>query len=127
MTVVNQDLDLYHMVLREIPPELEALGQKVVQIFGIRGRFFHFEFFGKKPNGQWVALEVNIRPPGSLSMDLFNFAKDWDLYKGYAEMLLTNQMTQPACRNEYVAYVGRKHGKNINWITRLFWHSFLES
>lgn len=111
MTVVNQDLDLYHMVLREIPPELEALGQKVVQIFGIRERFFHFEFF-QKPNGQWVALEVNIRPPGGLSMDLFNFSRDWDLYKGYAEVLLSGELKQPEGRSEYVAYVGRKHGKN---------------
>lgn len=111
MTVVNHDLDLYHMVLPEIPEGLEALGRQVVKVFDIRERFFHFEFF-QKPNGQWVALEVNIRPPGGLSMDLFNFSRDWDLYQGYAEVLLSGQLKQPAGRRDYVAYVGRKYGKN---------------
>jgi biotin carboxylase len=108
MTVVNHDLDLSHLTLREIPKELEALGKKVVQTFGIRERFFHFEFF-HKPNGDWVALEVNIRPPGGLSMDMFNFANDIDLYKGYAELLTTGKLQQTAMRNEHVAYIGRKN------------------
>jgi len=111
MEIVNKDLDLYHMVLREIPAELEALGQKVVRTFGIRERFFHFEFF-HRPDGRWVALEVNIRPPGGLSMDLFNYANDMDLYKGYAEMILTGALHQTPSRNYFAAYIGRKHRQN---------------
>lgn len=107
MEVVNRDLDLSYYSLREIPVSLQELGQRVVQAFDVRERFFHFEFF-RQGAEQWVALEVNIRPPGGWTTDIMNFTNDIDIYKGYAELLLQGHFPYPAERPWHCAYVGRK-------------------
>jgi hypothetical protein len=108
MDIVNQDLDLYHLVLPECPPALAALGQQTVAAFQIQERFFHFEFF-QRPDQRWVALEVNIRPPGGLSLDMINFAHSLDLYQAYADMLIGGQWKQTAHVPQAVGYIGRKN------------------
>jgi len=107
MEVVNQDLDLFYYSLREIPDELRVLGERTLAVCELRERFFHFEFF-LQPDGTWVALEVNLRPPGGWTTDMMNFACDTDIYAGYAELLTTGQFHQPTERQYHVAYVGRK-------------------
>ncbi|MGE5141224.1 MAG: ATP-grasp domain-containing protein, partial [Rudaea sp.] len=62
MEVVLDDSDVYYYSLRDIPPDLEQAGRCIVKAFGLRERFFHFEFF-RKPDHSLVALEVNMRPP----------------------------------------------------------------
>ncbi|HEY9838863.1 MAG: acetyl-CoA carboxylase biotin carboxylase subunit family protein [Candidatus Sericytochromatia bacterium] len=107
METVNQDLDLSYYSLRNIPAELMEIGQRAVKAFGIRERFFHFEFF-RKPDGSWVALEVNMRPPGGWTTDMMNFANDIDVYKGYAELLTKGAFPYAAERTYHCAYAGRK-------------------
>lgn len=107
METVNQDLDLAYYSLRNIPAELVEIGQRAVKAFGIRERFFHFEFF-RKPNGSWVALEVNMRPPGGWTTDMFNFANDIDVYEGYAKLLTTGSFPYTAERTYHCGYAGRK-------------------
>lgn len=113
METVNQDLDLAYHSLRNIPAELIEIGQRAVKAFGIRERFFHFEFF-RKPDGSWVALEVNMRPPGGWTTDMMNFANDIDVYKGYAELLTTGKFPYGAERPYHVAYAGRKQRQYKN-------------
>lgn len=108
MEVVNQDLDLSYCSLREIPTELIELGQKAVAAFQIRERFFHFEFF-QQPDGQWLALEVNMRPPGGLTVDMFNFANDIDVQHAYAELITTGKVQLQAERPYHCAFASRKH------------------
>lgn len=107
METVNQDLDLSYYSLRNIPAELIEIGQRAVKAFGIRERFFHFEFF-RKPDGNWIALEVNMRPPGGWTTDMFNFANDIDVYDGYAKLLTTGSFPYSAERKYHVGYAGRK-------------------
>lgn len=107
METVNQDLDLAYHSLRNIPAELVEIGQRAVKAFGIRERFFHFEFF-RKPDGSWVALEVNMRPPGGWTTDMMNYANDVDVYRGYAELLTKGTISFGAERPYHVAYAGRK-------------------
>jgi biotin carboxylase len=107
METVNDRLDMYYYSLRDLPAGLEDVGRKAVQAFHIKERFFHIEFFQIEP-GRWIALEVNMRPPGGLTMDMFNYANDIDLYQEWANIVMTNQFKEKFTRPYHCAYVGRK-------------------
>ncbi|MCQ2251750.1 MAG: hypothetical protein MJZ66_11670, partial [Bacteroidales bacterium] len=78
----------------EIPDALKAIGRKTVEAFGVKSRFVHLEFFrldrdrgalGKK--GDFVALEVNMRPAGGYTPDMINYAHSTDVYRIWADMI----------------------------------------
>ncbi len=109
MEVVNNDEDVYYYSLRDIPEELETVGRQVLKAFNVRERFFHFEFFKKKDSGEIIALEVNMRPPGGLTTDMFNYANDIDIYKEWAHVVVHNRFTAEYSRPYHCAYIGRKN------------------
>lgn len=111
MEVVNKDDLVYYYSLRDIPSDLETAGRKIVKAFGIRERFFHFEFF-RTADDQIVALEVNIRPPGGLTTDMFNYANDIDIYFEWANIVVNNQFSASYTRPYHCAYVGRKNNRS---------------
>lgn len=110
METVNGDLDTYYYSLREIPQEIEKAGRDTLTAFDVRERFFHFEFF-KTVEGKVVGLEVNMRPPGGFSMDMFNFANDINLYSAWGDIVLNGTTTIDYTRKYYCAYFGRKFNK----------------
>ena len=110
MEAVNEDTDFYYYTVRKIPTDLEKAGRKTLRAFGVRERFFHFEFF-RKPDGSLVGLEVNIRPPGGLTMDMFNYANDIDMYREWANIVVNNRFQAKYSRPYYCGYIGRKTNK----------------
>jgi hypothetical protein len=111
METVNEDSNMYYHSVIEVPEQLEEYGRKCLKAFGVKERFFHFEFF-HTPNGEYIPLEVNIRPPGGLSMDMFNYACDINLYQTWADMIVKDKAILDYKRKYYVMYVGRKNGKH---------------
>jgi hypothetical protein len=111
METVNQDELLYYYSLREIPLDLEEMGHKSVKAFDIRERFFHIEFFRTKRDPQIVALEVNIRPPGGLTTDMFNYANDIDIYREWANIIASNKFDAEVSRKYYCGYISRKFNR----------------
>jgi hypothetical protein len=110
METVNDGLDMFYHTQREIPEDLQKLGLAAIEAFKLKERFFHIEFFRQK-NGKLIGLEVNVRPPGGLSMDMFNFSKDADLYLQYARLVAGNKLELDLARPYFCAYVGLKeHG-----------------
>lgn len=108
MDVVNEDSDIYYYTVRNIEPELEKAGVACLKAFKMRNRFFHLEFF-MKPDGTITPLEVNIRPPGGLTLNMMNYTFDADCYRTWAE-LIVNGVTKPLGeRSHLVFYVGRKN------------------
>jgi biotin carboxylase len=107
METVNRGGDLYYYSHRQIPTDLERTGRKVARAFDASGRFFHFEFF-RTQDGGLVALEVNMRPPGGLTTDMFNFANDIDVYAAWATLMVTGSVELPEERPYHVLYAGRK-------------------
>lgn len=107
METVNEDSDIYYYILREIPGDLEAAGRRVVRAYNIRKRFFHFEFF-RTSDDQIIGLEVNMRPPGGLTTDMFNFSNDINIYYEWANIILHNRFSATYTRPYHCAYVGRK-------------------
>jgi len=110
MEAVNQNNDIYYYSYREVPADLEEFGKRTLKAFKPRGRFFHFEYFRTPENGL-VALEVNMRPPGGLTTDMFNYANDIDVYAGWAEMIVTGTPNLQTTRPYHVIYVGRKSNR----------------
>lgn len=107
METVNEDTDLYYYTVRKIPADLEQAGRKIVRAYNIRKRFFHFEFF-RTEDGRLYGLEVNMRPPGGLTTDMFNYANDIDIYYEWANVVVHNRFTANYSRPYFCAYIGRK-------------------
>lgn len=94
MDIVNTQDHLVYYSAQSIDPKLRELGQKAVKAFPGGSRFFHFEFFqllkdqpGVGKQGDYVGLEVNMRPPGGYTTDMMNFANNADIYSIWADMV----------------------------------------
>ena len=98
--------DTFFYVTRRIPEELRPIGSALLAAFGIRGKFFHFEFFVR--GGEYVPMEINSRPPGGAILDMMNFSVDGDLYRAWACMVMGLPVELPREKKYAVAYVGRK-------------------
>jgi hypothetical protein len=111
METVNDDSLIYYYSLREIPADLEAAGMRVLQAYQVRERFFHFEFFRSDRDQRIIALEVNMRPPGGLTTDMFNFANNIDIYREWANVVVHNRFTANYARPYHCCYISRKSSK----------------
>jgi biotin carboxylase len=110
--VLNDDL-VYYYSLREIPADVEALGRRVLEAFDVRERFFHFEFFRQTETNDLVALEVNMRPPGGLTTDMFNYACDIDVYNAWASIIAGKGFPYPDYTHKYYCcYASRKSNRS---------------
>ena len=108
METVNEARHIYYYSLRDIPPTLERIGRECLRTFNVRERFFHMEFFKTAGEDSYVALEVNIRPPGGYTTDMFNYACDIDIYRIWAELLVYNRTDVNYQRDYHCCYASRK-------------------
>ena len=118
MDTVNEDLDFMYYACPDVPEGLRALGRKTVKAFNVDRRFVHLEFFqltrvhkGLGNVGDFVALEVNMRPAGGYTPDMMNYAHSTDVYKIYADMVCFDERRLPeAAEQFYCVYASRKDG-----------------
>lgn len=112
MEMVNDRLDIFLHTLRELPADLVEAGSRAVAAFGLKERFFHLEFFRTSADDRLIALEINVRPPGGLILDMYNFSSDIDLFAEWAEML-TNPAYAPLSyeRKYHCTFLGRRDGR----------------
>lgn len=116
MDIVNQKLDLSYYVDQSIPEPLRQAGRAAVHAFGVKSRFVHLEFFrltkarkGLGEVGDFVALEVNMRPAGGYTPDMMNFAHSTDVYQIWADMVTLDRRVLPAAGKEFFcAYASRR-------------------
>lgn len=120
MDIVNTGGDLAYWVQKEVSPALKDVGFRTIKAFGAKSRFFHCEFFrlnedkpglGKK--GDYVALEVNMRPAGGYTPDMINFANSVDCYQIWADMVCYDEVRHQKLDGPkwYCVYAGRRDGK----------------
>lgn len=112
METVNEARHIYYYSLRDIPTTLEKIGRECLRTFNVRERFFHMEFFKTAGDDPYVALEVNIRPPGGYTTDMFNFACDIDIYKAWADLLVHNRTDLNYRRDYHCCYASRKYNQH---------------
>ena len=108
METVNEARHIAYYSLRDIPPALEAAGMRCLQAFRVRERFFHIEFF-HTGGDKYTALEVNMRPPGGFTTDMFNYACEIDIYRVWAELLVHGRTDLRFERRFHCCYASRKH------------------
>lgn len=118
MDIVNRDMDLMYYTCPQVPEALRALGRRTVKAFGVDRRFVHLEFFrltrakpGLGDAGDFVALEVNMRPAGGYTPDMMDFAHSTDVYQIYADMVCWDARRVPEpSEHFYCVYASRKDG-----------------
>ena len=110
METVNEARHIYYYSLREVPATLEKIGRECLQAFNVRERFFHIEFFQTGAD-RYVALEVNMRPPGGFTTDMFNYACDIDIYQAWSDLLVQNRTELNYRRNYHCCYASRKYNQ----------------
>ena len=81
----------------------------MAKAFDLRERPFHFEMF-RTPDRGLVPLEVNMRPPGGLTVDMFNYANDFDFYRQWANMVVHGRFDAVIKRPYACVYVSRRDG-----------------
>lgn len=118
MDIVNDNLDMYYYNQTEIPEDLKKYGLDIVKAFKLKESFFHLEFFRTK-EGKLVALEANLRPPGGLSMDLFNYSTDSDLYLAYARLVKGDNLEIAEESPNCCVYIGRKDDYGIKHVNSI--------
>ena len=115
MNIVHENLDSCYWVEKEVPAALSKIGRRTVKAFGIKSRFVHLEFFkldrdreglGKK--GDFVGLEVNMRPAGGYTPDMMNFAHSTDVFQIWADMVAFDERHKAAGEQYFCAYASRR-------------------
>ena len=115
MDIVHNNLDTCYWTNKDVPAALARIGRKTVRAFGVTGRFVHLEFFqldrdreglGKK--GDYVGLEVNMRPPGGYTPDMMNYAHSTDVFRIWADMVAFGENRKSSGEQYYCAYASRR-------------------
>ena len=123
MDVVNDGLDVFYYVEKEMPEKLLDAGRKSIKGFGVKSRFVHLEFFklnedkdglGKK--GDYIGLEANMRPAGGYTPDMYNYANNTDVYQIWADMVAFDEIRNANLNDDleknYCIYVSRRDNHN---------------
>lgn len=117
LDIVSQKGDLAYWTQKHVPPALKDVGFRTVKAFGAKSRFFHCEFFqlnedkpGLGQKGDYVALEVNMRPAGGYTPDMINFANSVDCYQIWADMVCYDEVRNLDLRGPkyYCVYASRR-------------------
>ena len=117
LDIVSQQGDLSYWTQKTVPAALKDVGFRTIKAFGAKSRFFHCEFFqlnadksglGKK--GDYVALEVNMRPAGGYTPDMINFANSVDCYQIWADMVCYDEVRNAEMDGQkyFCVYAGRR-------------------
>ena len=114
--LVNKGIDLTYYTLTEVPAQLREYGRAALKAFKVKSRFVHFEFFrlteARKNLGEvgdFVGLEVNMRPAGGYTPDMMNYSHNTDVYEIWAEMVAFNERRLPEIGGDrFCAYASRR-------------------
>lgn len=117
--IVNNKDHLAYYTANMLPDDLREKGRATVKSFDVKSRFFHLEFFrlveakeGLGNVGDIVALEVNMRPAGGWTPDMYNFANSVDVYSIWADMVVYDKTYVDLTKQKYFAvYASQRYGK----------------
>lgn len=116
MDIVNKKLDLAYYTADQVPEQLKERGRAAIRAFEVRSRFVHLEFFrltkarkGLGEIGDFVGLEVNMRPAGGYTPDMMNFAHSVDVYQIWADMVIQDKRVFPESQeHHFCVYASRR-------------------
>ena len=116
MDIVNEQRDLSYYTSDIVPDKLKKVGRATIQAFNVRSRFVHLEFFkltkarrGLGEIGDFVGLEVNMRPAGGYTPDMMNYAHNTDVFQLWADMVAFDERRLPENGGDhFCVYAGRR-------------------
>lgn len=116
MDIVLKQLDLSYYTTDFAPAKLCEVGRATAKAFGVKSRFVHLEFFrlteaktGLGEVGDFVGLEVNMRPAGGYTPDMIDFAHSTDVYQIWADMITDDKRKLPDDgKHFYCVYASRR-------------------
>ncbi len=103
-------MDNSYYVLKDMDPKLRKYGEAIVKEFGMKERFFHIEFF--REGDDYIAIEYNNRPAGGFTIDVYNYAHSFDLYKGYAAIVAGEAFPESPFETQYCLATSRRANAN---------------
>ena len=120
MDIVNDGSECLYYIVKDMPEKILQAGRAVVKEYDVRSRFVHFEFFvltedqpGLGQIGDVIGLEVNMRPSGGYTPEMYNYAYETDVYKIWADMIAFDCNTLPMDRpHHFGAFIGRRDHRN---------------
>ena len=120
--IVEKNLESTYYVEKHMSENLRFWGRNTVKAFGVTSRFVHLEFFRlNKPHrglgevGDFVALEVNMRPGGGFTPDMINYAHSLSMYKIWADMIAFDRRTiAQDGPDHYCIFAGRRN--NVEYV-----------
>ncbi len=119
MELVNERRDFWYFTQREIPPALEVAGKRVVQAYQLRERFSTSN--SSEPGRASIRAWKSTWPTGGLTVDMWNYSEDIDIYYEYANIVMNNCFHAPVTRPYYCAYVSGVGGVLTVTRTNKFW------
>ena len=120
MDIVNDNGDSVYYLVKELPEKVRQAGLATIKSFGVKSRFVHLEFFilnedqeglGKK--GDVLGLEVNMRPAGGFTPEMYNYSQETDVYKIWADMIAFDHSEKEVGEHQFCAFAGRRDGKDF--------------
>ena len=120
MDIVNDRSECLYYIVKDMPEKILNFGRAVAKEYCVRSRFVHFEFFvltkdqpGLGAVGDVIGLEVNMRPSGGYTPEMYNYAYETDVYKLWADMIAFDGTTMPMDRpHHFGAFIGRRDNKH---------------
>ena len=121
MDIVNDNDNSCYYIVKDLPEDMRDVGRRTVEAFGVRSRFVHLEYFVLKEDQEGlgkkddiIGLEVNMRPSGAFTPDMYNYANETDVYKIWADMVAFDRSTLPTDRpRHFCAFCGRRDDKDF--------------
>lgn len=115
LNIVQHKEECIYYNHKSIPLILQQYGHKLIQNYQLTSSFFHLEFIqlnqdkpglGKK--GDYIGLEVNMRPPGGYTTDMMNYASDINIYQFPTLDLLHLAFPKQQPTKYVVVHIGRR-------------------
>lgn len=114
MDALHGQQDVFYYSLRDLPPDLYLAGLRLLKGFGIINGFFHFEFF-RGEDGVLSAMEINARPPGGMTVDMFNYSADTDCYRLWARLMAQKPIPYGWERKHFTAFASRRYFRRYQY------------
>jgi biotin carboxylase len=91
--------------------EGRRMGHEVLKALDFKTGFTHMEWY-RKPDGEAVFGEIGARSAGARTVDVMNWAADFDAFRGWAEAVCHGEIRQPIERKyNAVAIFKRAEGE----------------
>src|SRR5205807_207220 len=77
--------------------DIRAIAPTALRALGLRTGLTHMEWF-RRPDGTVAVSEVAVRPPGAQISSMLCYAHDFDLYRAWAQLMVSGRFEPPERR-----------------------------